>query len=202
MPAPCAVAKEHGGTFPSDEKALLALPGIGAYTAAAIASIAFGQEGDADRRQYRARDRAAVRGGRRVARRKAAHPRLRGNAHARHTRRRFRASHDGSRRDALHAETPGLLALSLERALRGAQARRCGDLSAQGAEGRRQVAARRGVCRVARRRRHSRAHATRERSARRHDRSADHGMEQWFRHSRGRVGRAASPRNGKNFPAW
>ena len=39
-----AVAKEHGGTFPSDEKALLALPGIGAYTAAAIAAIAFGKK--------------------------------------------------------------------------------------------------------------------------------------------------------------
>ncbi|WP_421994157.1 A/G-specific adenine glycosylase [Reyranella sp.] len=36
-----AVATEHGGRFPSDEAALLALPGIGAYTAAAIAAIAF-----------------------------------------------------------------------------------------------------------------------------------------------------------------
>ena len=33
---------EHGGCFPADEKALLALPGIGPYTAGAIASIAFG----------------------------------------------------------------------------------------------------------------------------------------------------------------
>jgi A/G-specific adenine glycosylase len=31
----------HGGVFPSDPKAALALPGIGAYTAAAILSIAF-----------------------------------------------------------------------------------------------------------------------------------------------------------------
>ncbi len=31
----------HGGRFPADEKALLALPGIGAYTAGAIAAIAF-----------------------------------------------------------------------------------------------------------------------------------------------------------------
>ena len=31
---------EHGGCFPADEKALLALPGIGPYTAGAIASIA------------------------------------------------------------------------------------------------------------------------------------------------------------------
>jgi len=35
------VAAEHGGRFPEDEAALLALPGVGAYTAAAIAAIAF-----------------------------------------------------------------------------------------------------------------------------------------------------------------
>lgn len=36
-----AVAEHHGGQFPADEAALLALPGIGPYTAAAIAAIAF-----------------------------------------------------------------------------------------------------------------------------------------------------------------
>ncbi len=36
-----AVASEYGGRFPADEDALRALPGIGAYTAAAIAAIAF-----------------------------------------------------------------------------------------------------------------------------------------------------------------
>ena len=36
-----AVAGEHGGVFPDDEAALRALPGVGAYTAAAIAAIAF-----------------------------------------------------------------------------------------------------------------------------------------------------------------
>jgi A/G-specific adenine glycosylase len=35
------IAKQHGGCFPPDSKALIALPGIGRYTAAAIASIAF-----------------------------------------------------------------------------------------------------------------------------------------------------------------
>jgi A/G-specific adenine glycosylase len=35
------VASEHGGVFPSEEAALRKLPGIGAYTAAAIAAIAF-----------------------------------------------------------------------------------------------------------------------------------------------------------------
>jgi len=37
------VAAEHGGRFPETEAALLELPGIGAYTAAAIAAIAFDQ---------------------------------------------------------------------------------------------------------------------------------------------------------------
>ncbi|WP_299937306.1 A/G-specific adenine glycosylase [uncultured Pelagimonas sp.] len=35
------VAAEHGGSFPNDHDALLQLPGIGPYTAAAISSIAF-----------------------------------------------------------------------------------------------------------------------------------------------------------------
>ncbi len=38
-----AVAADHGGRFPDDEAALRTLPGIGAYTAAAIAAIAFGK---------------------------------------------------------------------------------------------------------------------------------------------------------------
>jgi A/G-specific adenine glycosylase len=39
----CAVvvAREHGGVFPNTEEGLRALPGIGPYTAAAIAAIAF-----------------------------------------------------------------------------------------------------------------------------------------------------------------
>jgi A/G-specific adenine glycosylase len=36
-----AVVERHGGTFPATEEALRALPGIGDYTAAAIAAIAF-----------------------------------------------------------------------------------------------------------------------------------------------------------------
>lgn len=37
------VAAEHGGRFPQTEAALRALPGLGAYTAAAVAAIAFGE---------------------------------------------------------------------------------------------------------------------------------------------------------------
>jgi len=38
-----AVADQHGGVVPDDEQALAALPGIGPYTAAAVAAIAFGR---------------------------------------------------------------------------------------------------------------------------------------------------------------
>ncbi len=37
------VTTRHGGKVPADRDALLALPGIGSYTAAAVASFAFGQ---------------------------------------------------------------------------------------------------------------------------------------------------------------
>src|SRR5581483_7266637 len=39
-----AVLKEHGGRFPRTEDGLRMLPGIGTYTAAAIAAIAFGRK--------------------------------------------------------------------------------------------------------------------------------------------------------------
>jgi A/G-specific adenine glycosylase len=38
-----AVVADHGGRFPDDEARLRTLPGIGSYTAAAIAAIAFGR---------------------------------------------------------------------------------------------------------------------------------------------------------------
>ncbi|MEJ0062827.1 MAG: A/G-specific adenine glycosylase [Alphaproteobacteria bacterium] len=48
------VVSEYGGKFPADEAALRRLPGIGAYTSAAIAAIAFGKranviDGNVDR---------------------------------------------------------------------------------------------------------------------------------------------------------
>ncbi|WP_256839526.1 A/G-specific adenine glycosylase [Sphingopyxis sp. KK2] len=38
-----AVVREHGGMFPDSEAGLRALPGVGDYTAAAVAAIAFGR---------------------------------------------------------------------------------------------------------------------------------------------------------------
>jgi A/G-specific adenine glycosylase len=37
------IVEKHGGRFPEDPKAVLALPGIGAYTTGAVLSIAFGK---------------------------------------------------------------------------------------------------------------------------------------------------------------
>ncbi|MFN3930309.1 MAG: A/G-specific adenine glycosylase [Brevundimonas sp.] len=42
-----AVADQHGGVFPDSEAGLLALPGVGAYTAAAVAAIAFDRPANA-----------------------------------------------------------------------------------------------------------------------------------------------------------
>lgn len=39
-----AVAGEHGGRFPDTEEGLRALPGIGDYTSAAVAAIAFDRQ--------------------------------------------------------------------------------------------------------------------------------------------------------------
>ncbi|OIV37304.1 adenine glycosylase [Mangrovactinospora gilvigrisea] len=41
--AATAIRADHGGRVPDDHAALLALPGVGAYTAAAVASFAFGR---------------------------------------------------------------------------------------------------------------------------------------------------------------
>jgi len=38
-----AVARDHGGAFPPDAETLRTLPGVGAYTSAAISAIAFGR---------------------------------------------------------------------------------------------------------------------------------------------------------------
>jgi A/G-specific adenine glycosylase len=56
------IVKEHGGTFPGKAEDLRALPGIGRYTAAAIASIAFDQsvavvDGNVERVLQRVRGR-------------------------------------------------------------------------------------------------------------------------------------------------
>ena len=109
--------------------ALRALPGIGDYTAAAVAAIAFDVpavpvDGNVERVVTRlfAVEEALP----------AAKPKIKQLAASllpRAARRRFRASVDGSRRHHLLAETSGLRAVSVERVMRGARARRPGNIS-------------------------------------------------------------------------
>ena len=167
-----AVASEHGGDFPDTEDGLRTLPGIGAYTAAAIAAIAFDRravavDGNIERviaRLYR--DRGRIAGG------QGGNPRAGRGAGAATARRRFRPGDDGPRRHHLHAEEAGLRHLPVDGRLRGARARRRRDVSAQGAEGRRPDAPRRVVRGDARRRHVLVRTRPDEGPARRHDRGA------------------------------
>ena len=134
----CAVTvlRDHGGVFPDTEEGLRALPGIGPYTAAAIAAIAFDRrtmpvDGNIERvvsrlfaieeplpqakplvRQF-AEDAA-----RRYQRRRREI-----------SRRRQCAGADGSRLLDLHAEKAGLQPVPAQRGMRGAPARRSGEHS-------------------------------------------------------------------------
>jgi A/G-specific adenine glycosylase len=66
-----AVVRDHGGRFPTDPDGLRKLPGIGRYTAAAVASIAFGADvGTVDTNVERVLARAfRIRGKKKSARR-------------------------------------------------------------------------------------------------------------------------------------
>ncbi len=135
----CAVAvlRDHGGVFPDTEEGLRALPGIGPYTAAAIAAIAFDirtmpVDGNIERvvsRLYAVEEPLPQ--AKPLIQQLAATLWL---ARRRISRRRQRPGVDGSGLVDLHAEETGLRVVSAQRRLRGTPARRSGDLSAQGAE--------------------------------------------------------------------
>ena len=171
------VVERHGGKIPKSEAALRDLPGIGPYTAAAIAAIAFDApatpvDGNIERviaRLY-AVDTPLP----------AAKPeisRLAQGADAAAPRRRFRPSDDGSRRHHLHAEDAGLCVCA-----RGIEAASlaCAAMPRHFRDERRsgEGGLRRGAAFVARRSRRFRAgaHAAGEGPSRRHDRSADDGV--------------------------
>ena len=113
----CAVAvlRDHGGAFPDSEEGLRSLPGIGPYTAAAIAAIAFAADPAASRHVAG----SLSRGGQ-------------------------CPSADGPRLVDLRAEEAGLRAVPAQRGLCGTGARRSGKLSTQGAEEDRRTSAGRG----------------------------------------------------------
>ena len=172
-----AVVERHGGRFPQSQAELAALPGIGPYTAAAIAAIAF----DAPA--------AAVDGNveRVVARLFAVETELpAAKAEIRRlTERLVPAERAGDfaqglmdlGRHHLHAEDAGLRALSLDERVRRASPRRPRNLSGQDAEENGTPAPRRGLRRRSRRRLRAGAHARADWPARRHDRGADHRMD-------------------------
>ena len=128
----CAVAvlRDHGGAFPDTEEGLRALPGIGPYTAAAIAAIAFGRrtmpvDGNIERvvsRLFAVEEplpqakpliqQLAATLLADALRRREISRRGRGVS-----RRRQRAGADGSRLLDLHAEEAGLRAVPAERGL-------------------------------------------------------------------------------------
>ena len=100
------VVARHDGVFPADEAALRALPGIGAYTAAAIAAIAFDIRAAAVDWQCRAGGEPADGSGAAAPGGKAADP-CHGRGHsAGHAFRGFRPGDDGSGGDHLHAAAP------------------------------------------------------------------------------------------------
>ena len=111
------VVADHGGSFPADHDALMKLPGIGPYTAAAIASIAFDLphavlDGNVERVMARVYDIHTPL--------PAAKPELMARAVAltpRDRPRRLCPSRDGPRRHDLPAKVPRLRYLPLARPL-------------------------------------------------------------------------------------
>ena len=111
------VAEQHGGVFPDNEEQLRQLPGIGAYTAAAVAAIAFDRRATVlDGNVERVMARLFSRGGT-AAGGQAEAPRAGGYHHAGSPSRRLRPGGDGLGRHRLHsapaplrASAPGMTA--------------------------------------------------------------------------------------------
>ena len=110
-----AVVDQHGGRFPDTEAGLRTLPGIGPYTAAAVAAIAFDQPAAAVDGNV---ERVIARLFALEAPLPAAKPEIRALAEQlvpAAPAGRFRAGADGSRRHDLHAARAGLRALPMDR---------------------------------------------------------------------------------------
>ena len=146
MPAPRPWWSDYGGQFPADEEALRALPGIGAYTSAAIASIAFDRraivvDGNVERviaRLFTVEEPLP-----------RAKPEIKALAETltpHGAARRFRPGDDGSRRDDLHARRARPAGSARWREpCRGRIEGTAEDVPAQGEEGRGQAAPRGGL---------------------------------------------------------
>ncbi len=189
-----AVVERHGGQFPQAENELRALPGIGAYTAAAIAAIAYDApampvDGNIERviaRLYAVETPLP-----------AAKPEI-----ARLARALTPAHRSGDFAQAMMDLgaticTPKRPACALCPWNDGCAAQQRGDAEAlpqRAAEARRRAAPRRCLHRTARRRLSAGADAARTRPPWRHDRSADHGLERGVRGAKRARQRAALSR--------
>ena len=171
-----AVLQDHGGVFPNTEEGLRALPGIGPYTAAAIAAIAFGVPATPGRRQHRARGVAAVCRAAAAARSQERDQAAGGHADATAAARRFRSSDDGPRRGDLYAEAAVVSDVPAANRLRGPCRRDRGAVAAQAWQGRTAGALRHRLPGVARGRARAAAAAAGRGAAGRHARGSLDGL--------------------------
>ena len=111
-----AVAAEHGGVFPDTEAGLRALPGVGAYTAAAVAAIAFDRAANVvDGNVERVIEPPVRRGDAPAGRQARAGDGWRGPWSAQRAAGRLGPGVDGPRRHGLHAQVAALPGLSADR---------------------------------------------------------------------------------------
>ena len=170
----CAQAVAREG-FPTSEAGLRALPGVGAYTAAAIAAIAFDEPAavvDGNVERVIARLFAVEQP---LPAAKPAIRKLAATLTPLGPARRLRASHDGPRSHGLHAALAILSGLPGAKLLHRGRSRRRRALPRQVSEGRKACSARRRFrdrSHRGRRSAHSFAAAKRQGPARRHDGSA------------------------------
>ncbi len=163
-----AIVKDFAGRFPDDEARLLKLPGLGPYTAAAIAAIAFGRVLWSSTAMSSASSRGFMRSRRRFRRPSRSSGKGRPNS-PRASGRRLCAGDDGHWGDHLRAETAGLRDLSVVRWMRWAGVGRSGAFSGQSAKTRAAATAGGRVFCGAEGWRRPRAHAGAKRPAGGHD---------------------------------
>ena len=199
-----AVVACHGGAFPAAEDELAALPGIGPYTAAAVAAIAFDRpaspvDGNVERviaRLYAIEDELP-----------GAKPAIRALAERLRPPQRpgdFAQAMMDLGATICTPKNPACALCPFTRRLRRAPPRRSRDVSAQGEEARRQAAPRRRLRGAAGRRPSPGADAAGARPARRHDRGTDDGVRRRFRRGGG-ARRGAGPwprRPGARATRW
>jgi A/G-specific adenine glycosylase len=189
-PAPAPLPANSAAAFPDTEAGLRALPGIGPYTAGAIAAIAFGRraaavDGNAERVIARL-DRIET-----LLPQAKRHPRPRARAGPGRPPGRLRPGADGPGCDDLHSARAGLRRVPVDCPMRRAPPRHRRDAPPQGPQAPAPDAARRRLLGRARRRGGAHAPAGEQGAARRHDRGAVERLDGGGTSRRGRRGPGA-----------